>query len=277
MIDFKLNYPSLKEEADLIQNFLNKVPIQELNELLVLPPFQGRLKNVEHLCKLIRFDWRKVEGTSEVIVCNSGNHALSCIFGALRVTHNTVMAEAFSFPAFKLIAAGLQYNVLPVSMDVDGLQVESLAQITAASGAKLLYLQPTIHNPTCATLPTERRLQIVELARAKNLLLVEDDAYRFLHPDPPPSFLELAPERTIHIYSLSKPFNPLIKVAYVFAPKNFKETLINQVRLTSSGTSSFLMHFANYLLQSGLLESLISKKQVLATSRQQIVSSLFSN
>jgi DNA-binding transcriptional MocR family regulator len=124
-------------------------------------------------------------------------------------------------------------------------------------------------------MPIKRRRQIADFARAKDLLLIEDDAYRFLHPNPPPSFLDLIPERTVHIASLSKPFNPLVKTAFLAIPTRLTDRIVDWVRTTSSGNSSLLGDFANYILQENLLQEVINAKQALALERQKIAENIF--
>jgi DNA-binding transcriptional MocR family regulator len=275
MIDLQFNYPSVPAEALLVKEYFSQLSANEINPLLSFPPVQGQLANPEALGRMLQVEWNSLMATSDLVICNSGNHALTCIFQALRHDHQQIITESFTFTAFKMIAAGLSYELLPADMDEGGACVESIASIASTSGARLLYLQPTIHNPTCAVMSLERRLELVALARQKDLLIIEDDAYRFLHPSPPPSFLALAPERTIHIYSLSKPFNPLIKVAFVITPRPLAAALINSVRLSSSGASSLLVAFANHLLLSGALTAVIDQKRQEALNRQQIAQAIF--
>lgn len=55
-----------------------------------------------------------------------------------------------------------------------------------------------------ATLDEATRLRLIEVARRHDLLLIEDAAYAFLEPDPPPSLITLAPERTIYVGAFPK-------------------------------------------------------------------------
>jgi DNA-binding transcriptional MocR family regulator len=268
MIDFKFNYPSISEEKEALQQFLGSRSTEALQQALTIPSFQGKIESTEQLGKLLQLDWNTITATSELVLCTSANQALSCLLQGLRSAHSTIVAEAFMYATFKSIALNNQYQVLTVPMDQEGYIIEELRETITTTKSRLLYVQPTIHNPTCAVMSLERREQIVSLAQENDLLIIEDDAYRFLHPDPPPTFLQLAPERTVHIYSLSKPFNPLIKTTFVILPKHLKEMMVDQVRFTSSGTSALLCQLADYLLDAGALESFIAKKRALAQERQ---------
>lgn len=273
MTDLKLNYPSVPDEASELKHIFES--LTNLPNLLRFPSYQGTQENLE-----IAISWLKINhflrsGVSNIVECNSGNGSISCVLQALKDSHSPVMAERFTYPAFKAIALENGYKVVPLNMDQEGITVESLEECTMNNRARLLYIQPTIQNPTCAVMSLERRKQIVEFARKNNLCIIEDDAYRFLHPDPPIRFLDLYPENTIHICSLSKPFNPLIKTAYIICPNAFYNVLIDKVRLSSSGNSSLLSAVAGCLLRTKRLEPIILQKQELARQRQVLVQKIF--
>ncbi|MDQ3711307.1 MAG: PLP-dependent aminotransferase family protein [Acidobacteriota bacterium] len=271
MINLKLNYPTVEQEVFILRDYLKGLSNKDLTGLFSFPPYRGTKETLETAA-----GWLKLtREISNIVLCNSANHALSCVLGALRTNHTTVLAEPFTYPAFKTLALRCGYQLRSCDFDDDGLTVEGIEEATSETDSKLLYLQPTIHNPACAVMSVERRRQIADFARAKNLLLIEDDAYRFLHPNPPPSFLDLIPERTVHIASLSKPFNPLVKTAFLAIPTRLTDRIVDWVRTTSSGNSSLLGDFANYILQENLLQEVINAKQALALERQKIAENVF--
>jgi len=60
---------------------------------------------------------------------------------------------------------------------------------------KAVYLIPTLHNPTTATLSPSRRKAIADIIRNSGTFLIEDDAYGLLEPQTSP-IANLIPERT---------------------------------------------------------------------------------
>jgi DNA-binding transcriptional MocR family regulator len=126
----------------------------------------------------------------------------------------------------------------------------------------------------CTVMSLARRKAVVDFVVKNNLTIIEDDAYRFLHPAAPPSFLDLAPTHTMHIESLSKPFNPLLKITFLALPKAFVNDMANMIRLTSSGSSTLLMAFAEHVIHSGILDELIRKKQSHAVMVKREVASI---
>jgi DNA-binding transcriptional MocR family regulator len=258
----------------ILNDLLTDIPAKELAELLPFPSFAGKMQQTEALGSLLGFAWKDLSPFFDMVICNGGNHALSCILRAIRNRFDNVIVEPFTYSIFKLLATANDYQVEAATFDENGMTPEGIWEATEREGARLVYLQPTIHNPTCAVMPLHRRLEIVRLAREKDLYIIEDDAYRFLHPSPPATFFQLMPERTFHIFSLSKPFNPLIKTAFVFSPVEFTPRVIEEVRLTSSGPSSLSMYLADRLLAGSYMEKLMQQKREFAIRRQRLARSL---
>ncbi len=73
-----------------------------------------------------------------------------------------------------------------VAMDEQGVLPDARVSACRQYRPKAVYLTPTIHNPTTATMPPARRAEIAELVRANDLLLFEDDAYGMLEPGAKP-------------------------------------------------------------------------------------------
>lgn len=270
LIDLKLNYPFVAEEITAARNYFQNFPANADKNLFSFPAYQGNIETINLAAEWLKLPASVFPDCADIVLCYSGNHAVSCVLQALRPNNPVIITEPFTYPAFKTIASNYGYRLKPCEFDEEGMTLEGLKKAFDETGSKLLYLQPTIHNPTCVVMPLERRKQIAEYAVEKNILIIEDDAYRFLCKDAPLSFLDLMPENTFHIYSLSKPFNPLIKTALLVVPNFFKEKITDCVRLSSSGNSSLLSDFTSYLFQTKVLQDIIKRKQELAEKLQNI-------
>ena len=173
---------------------------------LKFPPVAGSDSTRDIARKWMHLD----DHVSDVVLANSGNHAITVILETLNPGVSGIITDAFTYPAFKHSALIRNISLHAAGSDSEGLTLAGIEEAYSRTGAKVLYLQPTIHNPTCTVMSLARRQSIADFVKAKDLTIFEDDAYRFLHPSPPPSFLELLPSHTIHVNSLSKPFNPLL-------------------------------------------------------------------
>ncbi len=79
----------------------------------------------------------------------------------------------------------------------------------------LVYLNPTLQNPTTVTTPARRRQALASIARRCNLRIIEDAPYWLLAASPPPPVATFAPERVYYISTLSKCLTPGLRVAFV--------------------------------------------------------------
>ena len=83
----------------------------------------------------------------------------------------------------------------------------------AAQAIRGLYVVPGNDNPTTATMSANRRRAIAEIARRRDIVVIEDDAYGRLASASLPPLASLAPERTWHVASLSKSISPSLRIA----------------------------------------------------------------
>jgi DNA-binding transcriptional MocR family regulator len=265
--DFIYNYPSVPAEATaLAESFAS---LKDIPALLTIPPFKGHAEALDASAKWLRLPADIYPQVVDIVLCTSGNQAISSILQVLRSHYTTIITEPFTYTGFIAIAQQKGYRLEPSEFDEYGLTVRGLEKAVHRTQSKVVYLQPTIHNPTCVVMPLERRKAIAQFAKEKGLLLIEDDAYRFLCPDAPPSFLDLLPEQTMHIASLSKPFNPCLKTTYLVAPVAWIQSLVEVVRLTTSGNSSLLSQLATFILTSGVVDQIVVQKQMVARDLQE--------
>jgi DNA-binding transcriptional MocR family regulator len=85
---------------------------------------------------------------------------------------------------------------------------------------KLIYTNPTFHNPTGTTLPVRVRREVLSLAQRYRVPIVEDATYRdlFFSEPPPPSLRELDDANiVIYLNSFSKVMAPGLRLGWIAA------------------------------------------------------------
>ncbi|MGW1894095.1 aminotransferase-like domain-containing protein [Streptomyces sp. NPDC002004] len=159
-------------------------------------------------------------GPEDVLVTGGGQGALSMLFRALAGPGSPVLVESPTYPGALAAARAAGLRPVAVPMDGDGIRPDLLADAFAVTGSRLLYCQPTFHNPTGTVLAPTRRRQVVDVARAAGAFLVEDDFARHLgHGGPVPLPL-VADDRdgtVIQLTSLTKPASPSLRIGAVIA------------------------------------------------------------
>jgi 2-aminoadipate transaminase len=157
----------------------------------------------------------------DVLITVGAQQALDLI-GKLFLDPGDLLAvEAPSYVGALSAFSTFQPRYLQVPMDEDGLVVEALEESLAAGDRpKLLYLCPNFHNPAGVTLSADRRRRLVEVCRAADVPIVEDNPYGLLRFEgrAAPPLHSLDPENVIYLGTLSKIFCPGIRVGWVVAP-----------------------------------------------------------
>jgi 2-aminoadipate transaminase len=92
---------------------------------------------------------------------------------------------------------------------------------------RLVYLQPAFQNPTGVSLSGRRRLELLEVARRADTLIVEDDFAAELAYDDVPLPLRTAEgvDRVVYLKSFSKLLTPALRVAVMVAPLRYEHAL----------------------------------------------------
>ncbi|GAA4468698.1 aminotransferase-like domain-containing protein [Phytohabitans houttuyneae] len=156
----------------------------------------------------------------DVLVTGGGQGALSVAFRAIAGPGSPILVESPTYPGALTAARAAGLRPVPVPMDAEGIRPDLLADAFAMTGARVLYCQPTHHNPTGVVLAPRRRDQVRQVARAAGAFLVEDDFARLLgHGTRPPRPLAADdPDGTVvYVTSLTKPAAPSLRIGAIVA------------------------------------------------------------
>ncbi len=168
----------------------------------------------------------------QTIVTVGAQHGMTVIFSTLLRPGDTVLAGELTYPGMKGIAQMLGLRLRGVAMDEEGLQPDALDAACRESSPKALYCVPTIQNPTCAVMSQERRQEIARVAEAHDLLVVEDDVHAFMLDRAPRPLSLAAPERSIHLSTISKSVTFGLRTGFIVAPDRLVERIRAGVRST---------------------------------------------
>jgi DNA-binding transcriptional MocR family regulator len=192
----------------------------------------------------------------DVLPTYGAQEALSICLDVLAQRGDTVLAEAITYSGLKSMAAIKGLHVQPLEMDDEGVTPDALVREAARTGARVVYLQPTVHNPTARTMSSRRRNDIVRVIRKHNLLLIEDDAaISALRERPAPLSAQLAGS-ACYITSLSKFMSPVVRVGYLHASGPLIGALGDALYTNRLGPSALTLELGTSLVQSGMAETL---------------------
>lgn len=210
-----------------------------------------------------------------VLVTGGAQACLTTLLTHLLGMGGEVMSDPFTYTGFRNAGSMRGLYVTPVENDAQGMRADSLTLVARNTGARVVYLIPTIHNPTGITMPLDRRHAIVEVARRENLIIIEDDAYGMLADNGPPPLAALAPERVWHISTLSKCLTPGLRVAYLVVPPGSDLPLIRtQLRATAQMAPPLSVAVATGWIEDGTAHDILTAIRREAMERQQIAQRL---
>ena len=117
----------------------------------------------------------RLDAAPDRIVIGNGTQALLRLLFEQIAMPPVVLTEALSYGVIKEIARLAHVELAAVDIDSEGLIPEALDALAARTGARILYCNPTAHNPTTAIMPAPRRRVIGDIARRRGLTIIEDD------------------------------------------------------------------------------------------------------
>jgi DNA-binding transcriptional MocR family regulator len=192
---------------------------------------------IRRTTQLAELDWQRL------ILCNGAQHAMHLAVSTLCSPGDVVLCEASTFPGMKAIAALAGIALAGVALDREGIEPEALDRRAAATGARILYVTPTLQNPTARTMGMARRQAIVEIARKRDLFIVEDDVYATYAAamsDVLP-LASLAPERSFYLGSASKSVAPGLRAGWLLPPSgsDWRERIVARLRASALALPAF--------------------------------------
>ena len=151
----------------------------------------------------------------QVLVCPGAQAAIAAVILAFTHPGDVILSESTSYPGLRAAATALGRRLVGVASDGQGMHPESLEHACHVHRPALLYLNPTLHNPTTRTMPAARRQALAQVIMRHQLRTIEDDPYWLLADAPPAPLATLAPQQVCYIATLSKCLTPGLRVAFV--------------------------------------------------------------
>jgi 2-aminoadipate transaminase len=158
--------------------------------------------------------------------------------GDIILTENpTYLAAIQAFQCF-------QAKFVAAPTDADGLVPEAVDELAARHRVRFLYTIPNFQNPTGRTLTAERREKLVDIARRRGFVIVEDDPYGQLRYRgealaPVKSFDDPDKACVIYMSTFSKTVAPGLRTGWIVAPKAIRDKLVIAKQASDLHTSSF--------------------------------------
>ena len=200
-----------------------------------------------------------IAATPEQFVTTTGaTHALDLVCRTLLRPGDTVLVDD---PGWATEFARLSHQgmrLLPVPRGEHGPDLavmQALLEQTPQQHRPRVYVTVSVlHNPTGASLSPAAAHQVLRLAEAHDLTIVEDDTYAWLAPPHATRLAQLdGLKRTVYVSGFSKILTPQWRVGYLAAAPELAQRLIDTKLLTTLTTPAPLEQAVALLLEQGQL------------------------
>ena len=182
-------------------------------------------------------------------------------------TGDTVFVEEPTYYLIQSIFEDHGLNVVGVPTDADGLRMDALEAMLESPDVpcpKMLYVIPTYQNPSGSVLPSDRRRNLVELARRHKFLVIADEVYHLLHygelpPPPIASFDDSDNGCVISLGSFSKILAPGLRTGWIQAQPPLIQRFSNAgLTISGGGLNHFTSTLVHVVLENGMLQENIA-------------------
>ncbi|MEU8118380.1 PLP-dependent aminotransferase family protein [Spirillospora sp. NPDC049024] len=174
----------------------------------------------------------------QVLVTTGVSQALALAAQMYLRRRSVVVVESPGWPGCFDVFRAAGARLAGVPLDEDGVRVDGLARAFAEHRPDLLYVMPTVHNPTGTLMSEGRRRRVAEIAAAHGVPVLEDNAYDIGGGDGPPPIAAYAPRgaEVLSADSLAKSVWGGLRTGWVRAPAATIERLARHKALADLGS-----------------------------------------
>ncbi len=187
----------------------------------------------------------------QVLLTQGSSQALDLAARRLVRAGDTVLVDepGYANLLFSLRFAGA--NVVGVPRTPQGYDLPALERLIVENKPRVFFTQPRLHSPTGSVAQLAHLHRLMQLAEKHDFIVVENDIYVDLDPDPRASLASLDQlSRVIYVGSYSKTISPNLRCGYLIAHPDMVEDLA-QLKMISGLTSS---EFSERLVYGALTE-----------------------
>lgn len=230
---------------ELYAKLMSQVAAESTARALQYGPTEGMAAAVECIVEVMAAEGTSVD-PANTIVTTGGQQVIDLVCKALIDPGDVIVAEAPTYPGAVPTFGAYQADVVQIEMDADGMPIDELESVLdrlAGEGRrpKFIYTIPNFQNPGGVTMSLPRRRRLVEVARERELLVLEDNPYGLLRyeGEPLPTLYSLdaslgarggggdgvSSDLVIYLGTFSKILSPGLRLGWAVAPRAVLEKL----------------------------------------------------
>src|SRR4051812_11705622 len=268
--------------AESLASIMTRVAVDSSARALQYGPTEGISAIKECIAQVMAEEGTPTD-PEDILVTTGGQQVIDLVCKTLVDPGDVVIAEAPTYPGAVPAFCAYQADVVQIAMDDDGMRIDELEATLdrlAAEGRtpKFIYTIPSFQNPAGVTLSLPRRRRLVEIARDRELLVLEDNPYGLLRyeGDPLPTLRSLdGGAYVIYLGTFSKILSPGIRLGWTAAPGPVLEKMNVGKQAADLCSASFTQLFVvEYFAQARWQDYLTSLKDLYRRRRDTMLEAL---
>jgi 2-aminoadipate transaminase len=221
-------------------------------------PTEGFTETKSVICEVMAAEGMNPD-PADIVVTSGGQQALDLICKALIDPGDVVIAEGPTYPGAVPVFCSYEADTRQVEIDENGMQIDALEELLGelereGRRPKFIYSVPTFQNPGGVTLSLERRRRLVEIAREREILVIEDNPYGLLRYEGsalPPLYSLDGGDYVLYMGTFSKILSPGIRIGWACAPPPILAKLVLGKQAADLCTSTLSQFFVREYFAEG--------------------------
>jgi DNA-binding transcriptional MocR family regulator len=161
-----------------------------------------------------------------------------------------------------------------VELEPDGIDVAALERVLVAGARpKFAHIIPNFQNPAGYTLSAPKRERLLELARAHEFIVLEDDPYHALRfeGEPIERMVAMDPANVVYASSFTKTVCPGVRVGYLVGPEDLITKIIKLATSAYISPGMVAEGIVNQFVRSGRIDSSIETVKAALRERATVL------
>jgi 2-aminoadipate transaminase len=263
--------------SDSYAALMGQVAAQSCARALQYGPTDGS-EVIKHCIVEVMAAERMRIGPSDLLVTTGGQQAIDLLCKALIDPGDVIIAEGPTYPGAIPTFCAYEADVIQIALDDDGMRVQDLETTLDAleregRRPKFLYTVPSFQNPAGVTMSLERRHALIQIARERELLIMEDNPYGMLRyeGEPLPTLYSLDDEFVIYTGTFSKILSPGVRLGWAVAPAPILDQMQSGKQGTDLCSSPITQYFVAAYFDSGPWEDYLGSLVEIYRRRRDVM------
>lgn len=151
----------------------------------------------------------------------------------------------------------------------DGPDIDALEEILSRTPIRLFYTMPAVHNPTGTAYGQAKKSAIADLALRHGYYIVEDDFLSEFRRRGSPRFVDICPEQTIHIKSLSQTTVSGIRLGFMVVPPSLYDKFLYAKFSSDIASSGLMQRSMGEFFRQGLYQQHLERVEKTLSHRKK--------